>query len=152
MSFTMTIEIPALDRLCGILENREKSGLVAAIEAEIVAKLKEAAEGGVPRPTFPEAVVFPHKEETAPAPQVAAPESPKPEPTEKPAEPEAPAPAAKPATLADIQRAAAQLRDEGKLQAVKDLFPEFGIRKLSDLKDAQLTAFADRLRGMGAKI
>ena len=52
-----------------------------------------------------------------------------------------------------LQRAAAQMRDEGKLQAVTGLFPEFGIRKLSDLKDNdKLTEFAARLRAMGATI
>ena len=39
---TLTIDIPALDRLCGILENQEKAGMVEAIEQEIVRKLKEA--------------------------------------------------------------------------------------------------------------
>ena len=150
MGMTMTIEIPALDRLCAWLESRDKTGLVQQIEAEIVAKLKEAAEGGVPRPTF---------EETAPEPQKPAQEPPKPEPTA----PAAPAPAATvkesralPAheivTLDAVQRAAAQMRDDGKLKAVTDMFPEFGIKKLSDLKGEALQTFGERLRAMGAKI
>ena len=143
MGMTMTIEIPALDRLCAWLESRDKSGLVQQIDAEIVAKLKEAAESGVPRPTF---------EETAPEPQKAAQEPPKPEPTEKPTTPAAPAPAAKLVTLDAVQRAAAQMRDDGKLKAVTDMFPEFGIKKLSDLKGDQLQAFGARLRDLGAKI
>ena len=55
-------------------------------------------------------------------------------------------------TLADVQKAAAQMRDDGKLEAVKALFPEFGIRKLSDLSGDALQGFAERLRGMGAKV
>ena len=53
-------------------------------------------------------------------------------------------------TLDQVQRAAAQMRDQGKLKAVIDMFPEFGIKKLSDLKAGQLPAFAERLRGLGA--
>ena len=178
MGMTLTVEIPALDRLCGILESRGKDGVAAAIEAEIVAKLKEAAETG----TLEKAVKAPAPE-TAPEPRKPAQEPPKPEPTEKPAEAAAPAPAAKPertegaegasaakqdapetrgqangaargatVTLADVQKAAAQMRDDGKLEAVKALFPEFGIRKLSDLNGDALQGFAERLRGMGAKV
>ena len=178
MSMTMTIEIPALDRLCAWLESRDKAGVVEAIEAEIVAKLQQAAESG----TLEKAAKAPEPE-TAPAPRKAAKEPPKEKPTEKPAAPEAPAPEASPqrsggaegasaakqdatetrgqangaergaaVTLDGVQRAAAQMRDEGRLKAVTDMFPEFGIKKLSDLKGDALQAFGERLRGMGAKI
>jgi len=150
---TLTIEIPALDRLCGILEGAERNGVAQAIEDEIVRKLKEAAEGGTPRPKFEE--VLPAdavKGETAPEGRKRVQEPPKPEPTEKPTEAAAPAPDAKPVTFADVQKAVAQMRDDGKLEAVKALFPDFGIRKLSDLKGDALQGFAARLREMGAKI
>ena len=151
---TLTIEIPALDRLCAWLESRDKSDLLGVIENEIVQKIKEAAESGVPRPKFDAPSQEPQK-----APQ----EPPKPEVTEKPTAAAAPAPAtpdkesrALPAhemvTLDAVQRAAAQMRDDGKLKAVTDMFPEFGIKKLSDLKGDQLQKFGDRLREMGAKI
>lgn len=140
---TMTIEIPALDRLCAWLEGRDKAGLLDAIETEIVTKLKEAAESGVPRPQFDAPSQEPQK-----APQ----EPPKPEPTEKPTAPVETAQDTKPVTLDAVQRAAAQMRDDGKLKAVTDMFPEFGIKKLSDLKGDQLQKFGDRLRAMGAKI
>lgn len=156
---TVTIDIPALDRLCGILEGAERNGVAQAIEDEIVRKLKEAAKGDtlekaakVPTPACERCADYVTAKETAPEAQKPAQEPTKAETTEKPSAPEAPAPASKPATLADIQKAAAQLRDDGKLQAVKDLFPEFGIRKLSDLKADQLQTFAERLRGMGAKV
>ena len=42
---TLTIEIPALDRLCAWLEGRDKAGLLEAVENEIVAKLTEMIEG-----------------------------------------------------------------------------------------------------------
>ena len=152
---TLTIDIPALDRLCAWLESRDKSGLVEQIEQEIVAKLKEAAEGGVPRPKFeevPPTEGHPWKGEAksvvvgAETPSVAqsatAPSGREPE----------KAPIANPVTLDAVQRAAAQMRDDGKLKAVTDMFPEFGIKKLSDLKGDQLQTFGERLRAMGAKI
>lgn len=140
---TLTIEIPALDRLCAWLESRDKTDLLGAIESEIVQKIKEAAESGVPRPKFDAPSQEPQK-----APQ----EPPKPEPTEKPTAAAEPAPATPAVTLDAVQRAAAQMRDDGKLKAVTDMFPEFGIKKLSDLKGDQLQKFGDRLREMGAKI
>lgn len=150
---TLTIDIPALDRLCAWLENRDKAGLLEAIEKEIVTKLKEAAEGGVPRPKFEETPpADTARGETAPETRKAPQEPLKPEVTKKPTAPAAPAPATPAATLDAVQRAAAQMRDDGKLKAVTDMFPEFGIKKLSDLKGDQLQAFAERLRAMGAKI
>ena len=143
IQMTMTIDFPALDRLCDWLENRDKTDLVGAIENEIVEKLKEAAEGGVPRPKLDAPAQEPRKASQAPQ---------KPETTEKPTAPAAPAPAAPAATLEAIQRAAAQLRDQGKLGDVTALFPEFGIKKLSELKGDQLQSFGERLRAMGAKI
>ena len=140
---TLTIEIPALDRLCAWLESRDKTDLLEVIENEIVQKIKEAAESGVPRPKF---------DAPAQEPQKAPQEPPKPEVTEKPTTAAAPEPATPAVTLDAVQRAAAQMRDDGKLKAVTDMFPEFGIKKLSDLKGDQLQKFGDRLREMGAKI
>lgn len=139
MSLTVTVEFPALDRLCAWLEGREKAGLLDATETEIIAKLAEAARNGVPKPEFREvepADDHPWKDEAKPAPE------PKPEPKPEP-EPEKPAAV----TLADVQQACARLRDAGKMNEVKALFPEFGIKKLSDLKSAdQLASFAARLK------
>ena len=154
---TLTIEIPALDRLCGILEGWQRAGICQEIEDEIVGKLKAAAEGGAPKPEFEEvapAEDHPRKGEatTAPEPREAAQEPPKTEPTNAPVETAAPATPATPVTLEAIQLAAAQMRDQGKLKAVTDLFPEFGIKKLSDLKGDKLQAFGERLRAMGAKV
>ena len=152
---TLTIDIPALDRLCGILENQEKAGLVEAIEQEIVRKLEESVKSGVPRPVFQEVQPGPDhswKGETAAEGQKRPSEPPKPGTTEKPTAPAAPAPATAAVTLDAVQKAAAQMRDEGKLKAVTDMFPEFGIKKLSDLKGDKLQAFGERLRKMGAKL
>ena len=172
---SLTIDIPALDRLCDWLESGNRAAMMEEIKAEIVAKLKEAAGDGTLEKTA--------KHPTAPEPQKAPQEPPKPQPTEKPTAPAAPAPAttaersagaegasaakqdapetrgqangaARGAalTLDAVQRAAAQMRDDGKLKAVTDMFPEFGIKKLSDLKGDQLQQFGERLRAMGAKI
>ena len=160
MSLTMTVEIPALDRLCGILEGWQRAGLCREIEDEIVGKLKEAAEGGVPKPKFEEVPAgddHPWKDEAAQKAQEGPKEPPKAEPTNVTPAPAAPAPAPKAArgataTLADVQKAAAQMRDEGRLNQVTGMFGEFGIKKLSDLKGEALQKFAAKLREMGAKI
>lgn len=155
MSLTMTVEIPALDRLCGILEGWQRAGLCREIEDEIVGKLEEAVKGGVPKPKFEEVPAgddHPWKDEAAQKAQEGPKEPPKAEPTNVTPVPAAPAPAPKAATLADVQKAAAQMRDEGRLNQVTGLFGEFGIKKLSDLKGEQLQQFAERLRGLGARI
>lgn len=174
---TMVIEIPALDRLCAWLESRDKAAMCAELEAEIVDKLKEAAMPTAtattaamptaampttvtttPRPEFKEVAPdadHPWKDEAASEPREAPSEPPKPEPTNAPDKPAASEPAPKPVptvTLDAVQRAAAELRDQGKLKAVTDLFPEFGIKKLSDLKGDKLGEFAGRLRQMGANV
>ena len=143
---TMTIEIPALDRLCTILEE---------LKEEIIAQLKaNATKKGAPRPELKEVSppADPPAAQAAPEGQKGPQEPPKPAPTNVLPEPEAPKPAAAPATLAAVQSAAAQMRDAGKLKAVTDMFAEFGIAKLSDLKGDALQAFAERLRAMGAKL
>jgi hypothetical protein len=157
---TLTIEIPALDRLCDILEERQRGTIIKDLKDEIVARLKEAAEGGAPKPEFEEvtpAEDHPWKGEatTAPEPREAAQEPPKTSSATADAVPPSPggkAQEAPPVTLEAIQLAAAQMRDQGKLKAVTDLFPEFGIKKLSDLKGEKLQAFGERLRAMGAKV
>lgn len=155
---TMTIEIPALDRLCTILEDRTRAEVREELKNEIIAQLKaNATKKDAPKPELkevPPSNDHPWKDEAqaAPEPQKAAQEPPKPEPTNVSPEPGAPKPAAAPATLAAVQSAAAQMRDAGKLKAVTDMFAEFGIAKLSDLKGDALQAFAERLRAMGAKL
>lgn len=141
---TLTIEIPALDRFCDWLETRDKASVAEEIKNEIIHQLEKAAGNG----TLAKAADRPTVQETQKAPQ----EPPKPQPTEKPTVPAAPAPATTAVTLDAVQRAAAQMRDDGKLKAVTDMFPEFGIKKLSDLKGDQLQTFGERLRAMGAKI
>ena len=151
MSWTMTIDIPALDRLCDWLETGSRAQLMAEIRDEIVTKLKDAAGDGTlekaaKAPTAPPAdIAKGEKETTSPAPDGAP--SPKGEGKEV-----ATAEPVKPVTLDMVQRAAAQMRDDGKLKEVTAMFPEFGIKKLSDLKGDALQGFADRLRELGAKI
>ena len=78
--------------------------------------------------------------------------APVPEPAPVPAPAPEPAPAEKVYVLEDLQRAAASLRDQGKLGAVTALFPEYGIRKLSDLKAEQMAGFAGELKRLGAEL
>lgn len=160
MSFSLTVEIPALDRLCAVLEQQDRAEICKQIKNEIIAQMRAAVEGGSPKPKFEEVkpdTDHPWKDEatTAPEPRKPAQEPPKPEPTNAPSEAQTPAPAqtpAAPVTLEAVQKAAAQMRDEGKLKAVTDMFPEFGVKKLSDLKGDKLQAFGERLRVMGAKL
>ena len=148
---TLTIEIPALDRLCDILEERQRGTIIKELKDEIVSRLKEAAEGGVPKPEFEEvtpAEDHPWKEETKAQNEATSSATA----DAVPPSPEGKAQESAPVTLEGIQLAAAQMRDQGKLKAVTDLFPEFGIKKLSDLKGDKLQAFGERLRAMGAKV
>ena len=139
---TFTLKIPALDRLCDLLEaHRELPIMPMAVNPSAVQEAPEAApEAPVSKfePTVitPAGELLPASEATKAAPE------PKPEPT-----PAAPAP-----TMDAIQRAAAELLDLGKLKSVTAMFPEFHIRKLSDLQPDQLGDFAERLRGMGANL
>lgn len=140
---TLTIEIPALDRLCDILEERQRGTIIKGLKDEIVARLKEAAEGGAPKPKFEEvtpAEDHPWKDEAKAQNEATSSVT-------ADAAPPSPEGKAQVATLADVQQACARLRDAGKMAEVKGLFPEFGIKKLSDLKGQdQLAAFAERLK------
>ena len=145
---TLTIEIPALDRLCDILEERQRGTIIKERKDDIIGKLKAAAEGGAPKPKFEEvtpAEDHPWKGETKAQNEATSSVT-------ADAAPPSPEGKARVATLADVQQACARLRDAGKMAEVKGLFPEFGIKKLSDLKGDQLQKFGDRLREMGAKI
>lgn len=157
--FTVTIEIPALDRLCDWLAGLDRAKAIEELKDEIIARLKAAAKTGdlerAAKASLQEVPVtedHPWKEEAL-APEL-EPEGPRTEPEPKPAPVLAPEPgkAEEPVTLDQVQRAAAQLRDAGKLKAVTDMFPEFGIKKLSDLKDAKLALFAERLKKLGARV
>jgi len=132
------VKIPALDRLCGILEGWGKAAPAAAQAVQEVTRKVTVSEGQKGPQEPPKAEV---EQVSTPAPKQA---EAKPQEATDPKAPEV--------TMDALQRAAAQMRDEGKLQAVTGLFPEFGIRKLSDLKGDKLTEFAARLRAMGATI
>ena len=133
---TFTLKIPALDRLCDLLE---KSGMPVQLAA--AATTPGCIVNPAPIPTMAEPEPAPQPD-PAPAPQP----EPAPDPEPKP-EPKKPT-----VTLDAIQRAAAELRDQGKLKAVTGLFPEFFIRKLSDLTPEKLDPFAERLRELGVKL
>ena len=146
---SLTVKIPALDRLCDWLEKGATVNVSAApVLAEVPATPKAKASKAKATPEAPEGPKQPPEPEPA---QVSAPA---PEPT-KPEAPASPAPAQeKKVTVDQAQLAAAELRDQGKLNAVLAMFPEFGIEKISDLKgrDADLQTFAARLRQLGATI
>ena len=143
---TFTLQIPALDRLCDWLE---KGATVNVNSAPVLAEVPETsapkARKAVKAETAPEAPEGPKQPRKAEPVQV---------PTQEPA-PAQPEPVASPApalTVTDLMRAAAALRDQGQLAAVTGLFPQFGVKKLSDLKEDQFSEFADHLRKLGAQI
>ena len=57
-------------------------------------------------------------------------------------------------TLDEIATAGARLldADASKMMPLLDLLREFGVQAITQLKDDQLAAFAERLRGLGAEI
>ena len=103
----------------------------------------------------------PETPQIAPSEPVAAEEATTPAEPEKPAEEpveaaetkwetvKAPAP-----TLDEIANAGARLldADANKMMPLLDLLREFGVQAITQLKDDQLAAFAERLRGLGAEI
>lgn len=127
------VDIPAVEKLAG--------ALMAMGTRETTTE--------EPHPSAPQALPPYPKGEGLKAPETKAEEA-----DETPVQPEAPEEAAEAAwvTLDQVQRAAAFLRDQGKLKAVTEMFGEFGIRKLSDLAGDKLQAFAGRLRGLGAEL
>lgn len=156
MEFMIRVEIPALDRLCDLMENRTPwlTKSKEALQHKLQEAVQQVAAQILPEPeaeTLARAAEAP-KEEPAPATEaVQAAQEPSETPEPKPtANPEPPKGAA--VTLDAVQRASAELRDQGKLKAVTDMFPEFGIKKLSDLSGDKLQAFAERLRKMGATL
>lgn len=73
---------------------------------------------------------------------------------EKPAEKPVEAAAAPAPTMDQIANAGARLldADAGKMMPLLDLLREFGVQAITQLKDDQLAAFAERLRGLGAEV
>lgn len=129
IDITLHVDIPAMDRLAKVLEGRLIAPAATPAPEPLQEPQKQPQEAPAPEPREE------HQEEPKPAP----------EPAEAPAE-------GPTFTLDQVQRAAAQLRDQGKLKAVTDMFPEFEIKKLSDLKDDKLQAFGARLKGLGAAL
>lgn len=102
----------------------------------------------------------PEPEAPAESAQEAAGEPEAPQAAAAPAEPEKPAEkpveaAAAPApTMDQIANAGARLldADAGKMMPLLDLLREFGVQAITQLKDDQLAAFAERLRALGAEV
>lgn len=66
----------------------------------------------------------------------------------------APAPQAKPLSPAQVQAAAGAFMDQapGNMQVLQNLLAEQGVQALPQLSDAQLQAFAQRLREHGVRL
>lgn len=160
MEFMIRVEIPALDRLCDLMESRTPwlSKSKEALQSKLQEAVQQVAAQTSPKPqteTVARAAEQSGQELTPAMEAVQAaqetPETPKSEPETKPTANLEP-PKGTAVTLDAVQRASAELRDQGKLKAVTDMFPKFGIKKLSDLSGDKLQAFAERLRKMGATL
>ena len=137
LDITVHVDIPALEHLAQVLER--SNAIACAIEDKVEEKT-------TPQPAAPAAPL-------AREPEEAAEEEPKTEEEPQPAEePEAKEEPKRGCTIDQVMKAAAQLRDQGKLKAITGMFEEFGIHKLSDLKDEKIEEFAERLRGLGAAL
>ena len=141
LDITVHVDIPALEHLAQVLER--SNTIACAIEDKVEEKT-------TPQPAAPAAPLAGEPEDT---PEEAAEEEPKTEEEPQPAEePEAKEEPKRGCTIDQVMKAAAQLRDQGKLKAITGMFEEFGIHKLSDLKGEKIEEFAERLRGLGAAL
>lgn len=132
IEITVNIQAPAL---CGAL-NRLADALAGVRNPDIVTTTPAYVDTPQPAPLVAAPTVAPQLASAAPV-----------------ASPTAPVPTTAPAyTLADLQRAAALLRDAGKLPALQALLVEFGAPSLLQLPDGQYGTFANRMRELGAKL
>lgn len=129
-------------------------GLVEALKHITVSTPQEVA--------VPELVVTPKntpQEEAIPVPTVQEP-TPAPVPTAPMAEPvptPVPTPAPAPTqtikyTVQQLAVAAMQLKDQGRIADLQGLLVQFGVASMVELKDDQLDAFAQALRGLGVTL
>lgn len=106
--------------------------------------------------TVPELVVTP---KSTPQDEVASvPTVPMAEPAPTPVVP-TPVPVAEPAptqtikyTVQQLAVAAMQLKDQGRIADLQGLLVQFGVASMVELKDDQLDAFAQALRGLGVTL
>ena len=158
MSMTLTVEIPALDRLCAILEQQDRGALLAELKAEIVRQLEAAAKGEKKTtPPVPEGegkgdaamgTSSVAAEAAPPSPKGKAQEAaPTVEGKETPAKPEATGGEVKDA---DVRKALNGLIKAGKRDAVKAILKSFGADNFSKLKPADYAAVLEKTKEAGA--
>lgn len=93
--------------------------------------------------------------EPAPTPVVPTPVVPTPVPVAEPVPQVAPAPAPTQTIKYTVQQlavAAMQLKDQGRIADLQGLLVQFGVASMVELKDDQLDAFAQALRGLGVTL
>ena len=150
MSMTLTIEIPALDRLCAILERQDRGAVLEALKAEIVRQLEAAAKGGtLEKAATGEKEAKGEKEETSPTTADAVPlpaaagrqgEEAKKENGKEGGE----------VKDADVRKALNGLIKAGKRDAVKAILKSFGADNFSKLKPADYAAVLETAKEAGA--
>lgn len=117
-------------------------GLVEALKHITVSTPQEVA--------VPELVVTPKN-----TPQEEAIPVPTPVPVAEPVPQVAPAPAPTQTIKYSVQQlavAAMQLKDQGRIADLQGLLVQFGVASMVELKDDQLDAFAQALRGLGVTL
>lgn len=132
------IEAPELCAALALLAGNRSAAAPAMFQDPIPAPL-QAQVSAPAAPPAPVAVTPAAAPISAPVPTPAAPVP-------------APTAAARQYNFPDIQRAATDLCDAGKRDAVLALLGQYQIKALSELPADQYGAFATALRGLGAKI
>ena len=125
---------------------------VSAPQAEAVPELVVT-----PKNTPQDEVISVPVAEPAPTPVVPTPvpQVPTPVPVAEPVPQVAPAPAPTQTIKYTVQQlavAAMQLKDQGRIADLQGLLVQFGVASMVELKDDQLDAFAQALRGLGVTL
>lgn len=119
-----------------------------AVPELVVTPKNTPQEEAIPVPTVPMA-------EPAPTPVAPTPVAPTPVPVAEPVPQVAPAPAPTQTIKYSVQQlavAAMQLKDQGRIADLQGLLVQFGVASMVELKDDQLDAFAQALRGLGVTL
>ncbi|MBO5917381.1 MAG: hypothetical protein J6Q14_01270 [Oscillospiraceae bacterium] len=172
MSMTLTIEIPALDRLCAILEQRDRENILDELKQEICRQLKAAATGekttssGAGAPPSPKGegkgpagdapgLVKPEGQESTETPAEDAPGRAKagarkkagksPDPAEAASEAHQTPAEAEPKDV-DVRAALNRLIKAGKRDAVKAILNEYGADNFTKLKPADYKSVLEKAR------
>ena len=138
---TLKVVEGLVEALKGITLQVSSTPQAEAVPELVVTPKSTPQDEVIPVPTVPVA-------EPAPAPTV-----PTPMPVAEPVPQVAPAPTQTiKYTVQQLAVAAMQLKDQGRIADLQGLLVQFGVASMVELKDDQLDAFAQALRGLGVTL